>query len=188
MNIWWANINSRHESRSFWEHEWSKHGVTGNWGEDGAQNYFLDGIRSRQNIDLLFILRSGGIRFNTYYTKRHIVGAIRKWLPVQNIYISCSGRPGGFYYLHEIFICLDHNLNYISCPLDSNPRRCFGDFFQIPSTWMYLPTQCKFVIYLYLPICSALGFGTWIVRFNSQENNFLSVQIYFLLFILLLLV
>ncbi|WOG84097.1 hypothetical protein DCAR_0103277 [Daucus carota subsp. sativus] len=134
MNRWWANINSRHASRSFWEHEWSKHGVTGNWGEDGAQNYFLDGIRSRQNIDLLFILRSGGIRFNTYYTKRDIVGAIRKWLPVQNIYISCSGRPGGFYYLHEIFICLDHNLNYISCPLDSNPRRCFGDFFQIPST------------------------------------------------------
>ncbi|XP_050215062.1 ribonuclease 1-like [Mercurialis annua] len=99
----WPSVTIKGTNEFFWEHEWKTHGTCSPF---GLADYFETTLRRAQEVDLLNILISAGIKPDD---SLYLIDDIKKALKAHNIeaVIRCKNMKGNVLELHEIRICVD---------------------------------------------------------------------------------
>ncbi|KAA0053769.1 hypothetical protein IC582_008902 [Cucumis melo] len=125
LNVVWPNVVTGN-NKFFWGHEWNKHGICSESKFDQAK-YFQTAINMRHSIDLLSVLRTGGIVPNgASKAKQRVETAISSHFAKDPI-LRCKTASNGQVLLTEIVICFDDDgVTLINCnKARSNCARSF---------------------------------------------------------------
>lgn len=127
LNEYWYSYYDLNDSRSFWRHEWLKHGTCARDipALKGESNYFGTTLKMAKQLDVLSVLQKNNIVPDPSKTYRSadIVNALTKISKGRAVQIDCDyehHQPVPI--LTGVNFCFDSNLEFADCP--EMKRRC----------------------------------------------------------------
>lgn len=119
LNIYWLNVEKNTARRSFWKHEWVKHGTCAALLPElnNEAKYFKQGLDWIYKYDMQSILTKAKILPNKTqgYTAEQIYMAVKSVLN-KNPAVECvSDHKAGISLINEIRICFNKSLELVDC-------------------------------------------------------------------------
>jgi ribonuclease T2 len=120
LEYYWPAVLQDTEDE-FWGHEWEKHG-TCSWPVLVSEHeYFLTTLKYRQSLNLTEIMQKAGVSpaDTPYFTAEQFANRFGKtfgYMPD----LRCNTASDGTTQLHELWLCIDPNGQFMDCPLESH--------------------------------------------------------------------
>jgi len=117
MRTTWPSYTGSNDH--FWKHEWEKHGTCAYPVLQDEHQYFRTVLDLHQRLDLQAAFDKAGLIADAEdpYPSRDIVAAVQQKLDVRPV-LHCSDGA-----LLEVWVCLDRQLEPISCPDNLAPHQ-----------------------------------------------------------------
>uniref|UniRef100_T1IQR3 Uncharacterized protein n=1 Tax=Strigamia maritima TaxID=126957 RepID=T1IQR3_STRMM len=130
LNKYWPNIHANKAEDYLWAHEWEKHGTCATTFPmlKTQLQYFQQALKWIKQFNMYSILKTSGIEpsFDNPVLAHEIETAIQKVLNVKPI-LECEYiKTNNSYYIYEIKICFDIDLELMDCPMNSS-KRCMSN-------------------------------------------------------------
>lgn len=112
----WPDLE-RNDEQGFWSHEYTKHGSCSNstYIHD-EHDYFSRSIGLQKQVDLVTILKNGGVTPGGTYSATQVFQAVQA-VTNSSPQLHCIGQK-----LVELRVCVDKNLAYTNC--DQHEANC----------------------------------------------------------------
>uniref|UniRef100_Q7M439 Ribonuclease T2 n=1 Tax=Todarodes pacificus TaxID=6637 RepID=Q7M439_TODPA len=132
MRKYWPNLFADSPDLSFWKHEWKKHGTCSLSDKltPDEFGYFNTALNLFKKYNITSILGHSGVIPNTYtaYEVNDFSTAVENALNIVPVITCIYDKMSKHHYIMQVEICIDKELNAISCPDDhseaSSARNC----------------------------------------------------------------